>query len=66
MEKQQLEITGEELMTTAEATVAFEFISFCAPFVLVRRRADGVRGTLRFQHSPRFYYAFEPDEEKAE
>ncbi len=27
-----------------------------APFVIVRRRADGVKGSLEFQHNPRFYF----------
>jgi hypothetical protein len=28
--------------------------------VVVRRRSDGVKGSLYFQHNPRFYYGFEP------
>ena len=31
-----------------------------APFVGVRRRSDGVVGSLLFQHWPRFYFRFEP------
>jgi hypothetical protein len=39
----------------------FEVRSFLAPFVAVTRKADGVRGLLMFQHSPRFYFDFTPD-----
>ena len=33
---------------------------YAAPYVVVRRRADGLRGSLEFQHAPRFYFNFEP------
>lgn len=39
----------------------FEVIGFLAPFVSVRRKTDGVKGTLMFQHQPRFYFSFEED-----
>lgn len=35
---------------------------FLAPLVIVRRRADGVKGSLLFQHSPRFYFRFFRDD----
>jgi hypothetical protein len=38
----------------------FEVLRFLAPFVHVRRHADGVEGLLMFQHHPRYYFAFEP------
>ena len=38
----------------------FEAIGFMAPFVVVKRRSDGVKGSLMFQNSPRYYYSFEP------
>ncbi len=34
---------------------------FLAPFVVVRRKADGQLGSLEFQHEPRLYFHFEPD-----
>lgn len=37
---------------------AYYVIGFCAPFVVVTRKADGVRGSLRFTHSPRVYFDF--------
>jgi hypothetical protein len=38
----------------------FEVAGCLAPFVVVRRRADGVGGSLVFQHLPRFYFSFAP------
>ena len=42
-----------------------EFIieGFLAPFVVVRRKSDGQRGSLEFQHQPRFYFNFSPHED---
>lgn len=37
-----------DAMRTDEATAAYTFDSFLAPFVLVYRNADGVKGTLEF------------------
>jgi len=45
---------------TAQMQADFEVIGFAAPFVDVRRRADGIKGTLEFVHSPRFYFDFVP------
>jgi hypothetical protein len=36
----------------------FTVEGFCAPFVVVRRKADDTRGTLMFTHHPRLYFAF--------
>ncbi|WKW87104.1 hypothetical protein SEA_NICOLE72_67 [Microbacterium phage Nicole72] len=36
----------------------FEVLAFLAPLVVVRRRADGVEGTLEFEHAPRRYFNF--------
>lgn len=45
---------------TTELQQDFEVRGFAAPFVVVRRRSDGVQGTLMFTHSPRIYFRFEP------
>lgn len=44
----------------------FEVIGFLAPLVVVRRRADGVKGSLEFQGSPRYYFSFVPDTQATE
>jgi hypothetical protein len=58
--------TGKEpqgpTWTTDEATRDFEFIGFLAPFVMVKRRSDGKRGSLEFKHSPRVYFDFKEEE----
>ena len=43
---------------TKELQVEFEVQGFAAPFVVVKRKKDGKRGTLTFQHMPRFYFDF--------
>lgn len=47
---------------TAELGVEFEVLGFMAPYVVVRRIADGRKGSLEFQHSPRLYFNFVVDE----
>jgi hypothetical protein len=46
--------------TTEGLRQDFEVLAFLAPFVRVRRKSDGVRGTLMFRHAPRVYFDFEP------
>lgn len=41
----------------------FQVLGFLAPIIAVRRRSDGMRGSLEFQHNPRFYFSFRPHEE---
>lgn len=47
--------------TKEELERDFEVIGFLAPFVVVERRSDFVRGTMQFKHSPRIYFGFRPD-----
>lgn len=49
-----------EVWNTAQLKDDFEVLRFAAPFVFVKRRTDGLPGTLTFQHDPRYYYGFEP------
>lgn len=46
--------------TTAEMLEVFSVEGFMAPFVVVTRKSDGVRGSLMFTHSPRRYFLFMP------
>lgn len=46
---------------TQELQEDFEVIGFLAPFVVVKRKADGVRGTLMFTHAPRVYSNWEAE-----
>jgi len=47
--------------TTEELRAEFEVIGFMAPFVAVRRKADGKKGSMEFVHSPRVYFNFMED-----
>lgn len=60
-ERERLEgIYGKgNVMTMDEAREKYEFIGFGAPYVSVRRKSDGKRGSLEFQHRPRFYFNFQ-------
>lgn len=44
---------------TEELVADFDVVGFAAPFVVVKRKSDGVKGTLMFTHRPRFYFKFE-------
>jgi hypothetical protein len=50
-----------QVWDTEQLTRDFEVIGFMAPLVVVRRRSDGVKGSLEFQHRPRFYFNFAAD-----
>jgi hypothetical protein len=43
---------------TKELAEDFEVLSFLAPFVIVKHRETGQKGSLLFQHQPRFYFYF--------
>ena len=47
--------------STAELQRDFEVIGFAAPFVVVKRKSDGVKGSLEFTHSPRVYFNWRAD-----
>jgi hypothetical protein len=51
----------EQTWTTEQLREDFEVTAFAAPFVVVTRRADGVKGTLMFDHSPRLYHHWVQD-----
>jgi hypothetical protein len=50
-----------QVWDTDQVRNEFEVIGFLAPLVVVRRRADGMKGSLMFQHNPRFYFGFQPE-----
>jgi hypothetical protein len=56
--RETLEAEYGQVWDTQELGRDFEVEGFMAPFVIVKRKADGVKGSLEFQHSPRFYYNF--------
>ena len=47
--------------TTEQLGREFTVHGFMAPFVVVTRKADGVKGSMTFTNMPRFYFDFTPD-----
>jgi hypothetical protein len=58
--REALEAEHGQVWNTDQLAEDFEAIGFMAPLIVVRRRADGVKGSLEFQHSPRFYFNWQP------
>ena len=50
-----------EVWTTNQLRDNFEILGFLAPYVVVRRRSDGTKGSVEFQHDPRMYFNFKPE-----
>lgn len=59
--REALENQHGQVWNTDELAEEFEPLGFLAPFIVVRRRNDGRKGSLEFQHSPRFYFNFQHD-----
>lgn len=58
--REVLEAEYGQVWDTAQLAADFVVTGFMAPLVVVRRKQDGVVGSLEFQHSPRFYFNFRP------
>jgi len=56
-----LEAQHGQVWDTSELQQDFSVLGFMAPLVVVARKSDGVKGSLYFQASPRFYYGFKAD-----
>ena len=61
VERQRLEKEYGQVWDTKELSAEFEVTGFMAPYVVVRRKADGKKGSMQFQHMPRFYFNFAED-----
>ena len=57
--REALEAQYGQVWDTQQLGKDFEVIGFMAPLVVVRRKADGVKGSLEFQHHPRMYFNFQ-------
>jgi hypothetical protein len=55
--REALEGQHGQVWDTQQLAQDFEVIGCLAPLVVVRRKADGVKGSLEFQHRPRIYQA---------
>ena len=59
--REALEAQHGQVWETSELQQDFEALGFMAPYIVVRRRSDGVKGSLEFQHDPRLYFSFKPE-----
>ena len=55
--REALEAEHGQVWNTEELSQDFEPIGFMAPYIVVRRKSDGKKGSLEFQHQPRFYFS---------
>lgn len=61
-DRQALKKRHGQVWDAAELGRDFKVIGFMAPLVVVRRRSDSKRGSLEFQHHPRFYFNWRDDQ----
>jgi hypothetical protein len=57
--REKLEAARGKVWDTDELAEEFSVVGFMTPYVVVRRKSDGQRGSLQFQHAPRFYFNWE-------
>lgn len=57
----ELEEKHGQVWTTFEMQEEFDALGFMAPFIIVRRKDTGEKGSLLFTHSPRYYFSFQPE-----
>jgi hypothetical protein len=58
--REALETKYGQVWDSKELRQDFIVLGFAAPCVIARKKSDGVRGSLEFQHNPRFYFNFQP------
>ena len=59
--REALEGKHGQVWDTQQLREDFAVLGFMAPYVVVLRKADGIKGSLQFQHDPRLYYGFQAD-----
>jgi hypothetical protein len=59
--REDLEARFGDVYDTRQLQESFTVLSFLSPFCVVSRKSDGVRGSIMFQHDPRFYHSFKPE-----
>ena len=57
-ERKRLEARYGPVWDTEQLSAEFEVVGFIAPYAVVRRKSDGRKGSLEFQHHPRLYFNF--------
>jgi|SaaInlStandDraft_2_1057019.scaffolds.fasta_scaffold63731_4 hypothetical protein len=56
--REDLEQKHGRVWDTSELQKDFQVHSFAAPYCVVVRKIDNERGTIMFQHDPRYYFSF--------
>lgn len=56
--REALEAVHGKVWTTDELREEYEVVGFMAPVCVVRRKSDGRKGSVVFQHHPRFFFNF--------
>jgi hypothetical protein len=59
--REELEAQYGQVWDTDQLCKDFDVQGFMTPYVVVRRKSDGKKGSLEFVHSPRFFYSFTAD-----
>ncbi len=62
--REELERRVGQVWNTTELQKDFKLLGFAAPHISVVRKHDNVKGTLEFQHLPRFYFDFTEEKEQ--
>ena len=57
MSREELEAKYGQVWGTKQLQEDFEVIGFMAPIVIVRVKSTNQKGSLEFQHYPRFYHS---------
>jgi len=57
-ERKHLETQNGQVWDGSQLSEDFEVLGFMGPYIVVRRKSDGLKGSLEFQHNPRFYFNF--------
>ncbi len=57
--RSELELVYDQVWSGEEMRNDFTVLGFGAPFIVVERKSDGKKGSLMFQHHPRFYFEFQ-------
>lgn len=58
--REYLEAQHGQVWDTNQLQEDFTVLGFMSPMIAVIRKSDGIKGSLFFQHGPRFYFNFQP------
>ena len=58
--REYLEAQHGQVWDTNQLQEDFTVLGFMSPMIAVIRKSDGIKGSLFFQHRPRFYFNFQP------